>query len=58
MNVTLENIGIIKEADIQLNGMTVITGYNDSGKSTLGKALYSYYYGKNSYLKKIGRAHV
>lgn len=53
MNVILENIGIIKKADIQLNGMTVITGYNDSGKSTLGKALYSYYYGKNSYLKNL-----
>ena len=41
MNLKLENIGIIKEADIKLNGLTVIAGENDSGKSTVGKVLYS-----------------
>jgi predicted ATPase len=36
----IENIGKIREADIALNGITVIAGENDTGKSTVGKALY------------------
>lgn len=40
MRLTLKNIGKIKEADIMLDGITVITGHNDTGKSTIGKALY------------------
>lgn len=41
MKLKLNNIGIIKEADIKLNGLTVIAGENDSGKSTVSKILYS-----------------
>lgn len=41
MNIILKNIGIIMEADVKLDGLTVITGYNGTGKSTVGKALYS-----------------
>jgi len=41
MNLKLENIGIVKKADINLDGLTVIAGENDTGKSTVGKALYS-----------------
>ena len=41
MRLKLKNIGIIKEADITLDGLTVIAGENDSGKSTIGKVLYS-----------------
>ena len=40
MKLVLDNIGIIKKADIELNGLTVIAGENDTGKSTVGKALY------------------
>jgi len=40
MNLKLENIGIIKSADINIDGLTVIAGENDTGKSTVGKALY------------------
>ncbi|EHZ0415943.1 TPA: AAA family ATPase [Campylobacter coli] len=35
----LENIGIIKEANINLEGLSVIAGENDTGKSTVGKIL-------------------
>ena len=41
MNLKLENIGIVKKADIKIDGLTVIAGENDSGKSTIGKVLYS-----------------
>lgn len=41
MRLELENIGIIKKADISINGLTVIAGENDSGKSTVGKILYA-----------------
>lgn len=41
MRLKLNNIGIIKEADITLDGLTVIAGENDSGKSTVGKILYA-----------------
>lgn len=41
MKLTLQNIGIINNAEIDLNGLTVICGTNNSGKSTAGKALYT-----------------
>ena len=41
MRLKLNNIGIIREADINIDGLTVIAGENDSGKSTVGKVLYS-----------------
>lgn len=41
MELTLQNIGIINNAEIDLNGLTVICGTNNSGKSTAGKALYA-----------------
>ena len=41
MKLKLNNIGIIKEAEIKIDGLTVIAGKNDSGKSTVGKVLFS-----------------
>lgn len=41
MDAVLKNIGIIEDATIKLDGLTVITGYNNTGKSSIGKALYS-----------------
>ena len=40
MKIKLENIGKIKSAEVELNGITVIAGENDTGKSTVGKALF------------------
>ncbi len=40
MELQLKNIGMIKEANVKLDGLTVIAGENDTGKSTLGKVLY------------------
>ena len=40
MQLQLKNIGMIKEANVKIDGLTVIAGENDTGKSTLSKALY------------------
>ncbi|HHD77776.1 MAG TPA: hypothetical protein ENK97_03225 [Campylobacteraceae bacterium] len=40
MQLRLENIGMIKEADVAIDGLTVIAGENDTGKSTVGKSLF------------------
>ena len=41
MNLKLNNIGIVKQANVEIDGLTVIAGENDSGKSTVGKVLYA-----------------
>jgi predicted ATP-dependent endonuclease of OLD family len=41
MKLQLENIGMIKNANLQFNGLTVIAGENDTGKTTVGKILFS-----------------
>lgn len=41
MKLYIENVGKISHADIDLNGITVIAGENDTGKSSVGKILYS-----------------
>lgn len=41
MQIKISNIGKIKEAEVTINGITVIAGENNTGKSTIGKALYA-----------------
>lgn len=41
MKFQIENIAKIKSAKVKLNGLTVIAGENGSGKSTVGKMLFS-----------------
>lgn len=40
MILTLKNVGKIKKAEIKLDDITVIAGYNSTGKSTISKSLY------------------
>lgn len=40
MKLHLENIGKISKADVEINGVTVIAGENNTGKSTVGKTLF------------------
>ncbi len=47
MRLYIENIGMIKEADVNLNGLTVIAGENDTGKSTVLKTLFAVIKGDN-----------
>jgi len=39
--INISNIGKIENAKIKLNGLTVIAGENNTGKSTVGKILFS-----------------
>ena len=41
MKLVLKNIGKVQNATVEINGITVIAGENDTGKSTVGKALFS-----------------
>lgn len=40
MNLEIKNVGKINYANIELNGITVIAGENNTGKSTIGKMLF------------------
>ena len=53
MDFKLKNFGKIAEADIKLDGITVICGDNNTGKSTVGKALFSFYNSLCDYKTKI-----
>lgn len=41
MELSIRNFAKIKEADIVIDGITVIAGENNTGKSTVGKILFS-----------------
>ena len=41
MQLSLKNIGKLKQAEIEINGITVIAGENNTGKSTVSRALFS-----------------
>lgn len=41
MKLSLQNIEKLKNAEIEINGITIIAGENDTGKSTISKSLYS-----------------
>lgn len=41
MKLYLKNIGKIAEAQVEIKGITVIGGENNTGKSTVGKSLFS-----------------
>lgn len=54
MKFTLKNIGKIGTASVEINGITVIAGENNTGKSTVGRALFAVF---NSFcnIKKLIR---
>jgi predicted ATPase len=53
MRLEIKNFAKIKEADITLDGITVIAGENNTGKSTVGKILNSYFKAFKRYPEKI-----
>lgn len=55
MRLEIKNIGRIEEASIEMNGITVIAGENDTGKSTVGKVLYALFSSLYNCESKIDR---
>jgi hypothetical protein len=53
MKVEFKNIGMIEAADIRFDGLTVIAGENDTGKSTVGRLMFSLIKTFNQYDKKF-----
>lgn len=49
----LKNFGKISKANVKLDGITVICGNNNTGKSTVGKALFSFYNSLYDYKARI-----
>lgn len=41
LKIFLRNIGKVKAAEVEINGITVIAGENNTGKSTFGRALFA-----------------
>jgi|GEM_PF-235397 len=41
MDLQIRNFGAIENADVKFDGLTVIAGENDTGKSTVGKLVFS-----------------
>lgn len=53
MKLRIDNFALIKHAEIDIDGITVIAGNNNSGKSTVGKILYSVFNALNNLDDKI-----
>ncbi len=53
MELRIDNIGKFKSAQVKLNGITVICGENSTGKSTIGKILFSCFNSMCNFEEKI-----
>lgn len=53
MKLRIDNFALIKRAEIDIDGITVIAGNNNTGKSTVGKVLYSMFNALNNLDDKI-----
>lgn len=49
INISISDFAKIKKANVKINGLTVISGENDTGKSTVGKVVYSLVKSINTY---------
>lgn len=55
MRLEIENLAKIKDAKINIDGITVIAGENNTGKSTIGKTLFSIFNAMNNMDEKIAQ---
>ena len=53
MKLTLKNISIVRNAEIEINGVTVIGGENNTGKSTVSRCLYAVLNGMYNYHDRV-----
>lgn len=51
MELSIKNLGIVKHGNVKLDGLTVIAGENDTGKSTIGKTAFAIIKGMNNHHK-------
>lgn len=51
MKFSIKNIGGIDNATVDIDGITIIAGENNVGKSTIGKALYAFLHGMSAWEK-------
>lgn len=56
MKLRLKGIGKIESAEVALDGITVIAGENNTGKSTVGRALFSVFHTFFAPKPKSGRS--
>ncbi len=55
MKLRISNFARIKKAEIEIDGITVITGYNNTGKSTIGKIVFSLFNSLFNIEKKVDK---
>lgn len=55
MQLKIKNVAKLKEATINIDGITVIAGENNTGKSTIGKLLFAIFNSMNNIDEKIER---
>lgn len=55
MKLFVENVGKICNAEIEFNGITVIAGENNTGKSTISKILYSLFNSNYKSMENIAK---
>ena len=51
MKFCIENIGAIDRATVDIDGITIIAGENNVGKSTIGKALFAFLHNMSAWKK-------
>lgn len=56
VELSVENFKAVKKADIALNGITVVSGINGCGKSSLSQLLYYSFYYANHFNEIIDSA--
>lgn len=55
MKLIIDDIGNVKHAEIEINGITTIAGYNGTGKSTISRSLFSIFSAHYEVIKKISK---
>lgn len=53
MRLRVKNVGILSDSEIEIAGITVVAGENNTGKSTFGKALYSVFSALNNLEERV-----
>ena len=51
MKLKIKNIGKIEQADIEIKGITVIAGLNNTGKSTVSRSLFAMFHSFSNLLR-------